>query len=105
MDGEPCTQTPDYQTFNSKVAALQVSDLDVELHDDCVGPGEGDELPQGGADHRVPGHGRPQRRGHQLGGDEPRPALVGRVVSHGVQALHLVAEQRKLGENHDTVFY
>ena len=93
------------QFVNSKVEALQVSDLDVKLHDDGVGPGEGDELPQGGADHGVPWHGPPQLRGHQLGGDEPGAALVGRVVSHGVQALHLVAEERKLGENIDTVIY
>ena len=83
-------------SINSKVEALQVSDLDVKLHDDGVGPGEGDEVPQGGADHGVPGHGPPQLWGHQISWDEPRPALVGRVVSHGVQALHLVAEERKL---------
>ena len=83
-------QLTDIQTFHVE------SDLDVQLDDDGVGPGEGDELGQGGADHGLPGHGGPQPRGEQRRGDQPRPALVCRIVCHGVQALHLVARERRV---------
>ena len=95
-DEELCTQIPDdYHTKYPNVLTLyKISDLDVQLHDDRVGPGEGDQLGQSGADHGVPGHGGPQPRGQLRGGDEPSPALVGRVVGHGEQALHLVTVER-----------